>query len=116
MLTLNEMMCAEWLAEWPACLGYPGNGTWGHEYFQPPVLPLIPSHVSAPGHLWSGASLNQLRPDPQNPLIFFSNIVLHFVPAHPGLFLPPSLLVVPKLAAHEVHPEILTQQDLGGSG
>lgn len=42
---------------------------------------------------------------------FFSNIFLpHFFPAHPGLFLPDHLLVVPKLAAHEVLPEILIQQ------
>ena len=82
----------------------------------PSYLPRPPSHASAAGHLWLGASLNQLRPDPQNLLIFFSNVVLHFFPAHPGLFLPLSLLVVPKLAAHEVHPEILTQEDLGRSG
>lgn len=79
----------------------------------PSYLPRPPSYVSAPGHLWLGASLNQLRPDPQNLLFFFSNIVLHCFPDHPGLFLPLSLLVVPKLVAREVHPEILTQQDLG---
>lgn len=38
----------------------------------PPTSPGPLSHLSVPGHLWLGASLNQLRPNLQNLLVFFS--------------------------------------------
>lgn len=79
-----------------------------------PYLPRPPSLRLSTRASVVRSFLNQLRPDPQNLLFLFSNIVLQF-PAYPGLFLPLSLLVVPKLVAREGSPkEVLANRIWAG--